>query len=133
MRGEPEECSVHTESGVSTRRAVPRLQPGRDPRTWGRIPGSTELDRLFGSRTRAAVLRLLFSDVPQRLWLRELVRRAGTGASSVQRELAALQRVGLVRQRREGGAAFYEVVWTHPLAVPLQELVVIAARMPRGA
>ena len=60
------------------------------------------------------------------MWVRELARRAGTGAGAVQRELAFLREIGLVVMRREGGAAFYEVVWTHQLAGPLRQLVELA-------
>jgi hypothetical protein len=83
----------------------------------------TIADHLMGSRTRARLLRILIFPDGQRVWVRELCRRCGTGFSCVQRELLWLRGAGLIRMHRDGGAAYYEVVEGHPLLHGLRQLI----------
>ena len=83
----------------------------------------TTADHLLGSRTRVRLLRVLLFADGERLWVRELCRRVGTGASGVQRELHWLRSAGLVQMHRDGGAAYYEVVDGHPLLGGLRQLL----------
>lgn len=86
------------------------------------------LEYLFGSKTRARVFRMLLEYDNDPPWVRELTRGAGTGVSSVQRELRELEcTFGLIRRRDRGGCHFCEIVEDHPLARPLRELLKVAA------
>ena len=83
----------------------------------------TTADHLLGSRTRARLLRILLFPDGNRVWVREMCRRVGTGFSSVQRELLWLRQVGLVQMYREGGTAYYEAIEGHPLLEVLRRLI----------
>jgi DNA-binding transcriptional ArsR family regulator len=83
----------------------------------------TTADHLMGSRSRARLLRILVFPDGERVWVRELCRRVGTGISSVRRELSWLRDMGLVEMYREGGAAYYEVIEGHPLLHGLRQLI----------
>ncbi len=97
----------------------------------GRRPARTTLEYLFGSRARAQVLTELFRGPYHRPWLREICRNAGS-MSAVRRELDYWHWEGLIRPKREGGAVFWEVDFSHPLANPLQTLVHNAEAWDRG-
>ncbi|HEY3316987.1 MAG TPA: nucleotidyltransferase domain-containing protein [Coriobacteriia bacterium] len=83
---------------------------------------------LFGSKARARLLELLLTEPGTRLHVRELVRRTGTGPSSVQRELARLERLGLVASERVGSNRMFFAA-DHPLQTELRALVVKSAAL----
>ncbi len=88
----------------------------------------TTLEALLGARIRSAVFARIFDDRLGTPWLREVYRSAHS-ASGARRELDRLVRIGLVRIRRAGGAAFFDVVETHPLAAPLRDLARACAQL----
>ncbi len=55
------------------------------------------LDRLFGSRTRAKLLLLFFSNKESQFYVRELTRRVDEQINSVRRELENLSNIGILR------------------------------------
>jgi hypothetical protein len=81
------------------------------------------MEYLFGSKTRARLLAILLAEDLEHPWIRLLVHLVGTGASSVQRDITELEKLGLVRRRRAGGACFIEIQEGHPLCEPLRELL----------
>jgi predicted nucleotidyltransferase len=79
---------------------------------------------LLGSATRAKVLTALLAPPRQAVDLRELIRRCGTGSSGVQREVARLERIGLVRSDRDDtGRRMIALADGHPLLAGIEELV----------
>jgi uncharacterized protein len=80
------------------------------------------LDELFGSRTRTRMLRLLLLEGGSYRLL-ELQRLVGTSISSVQKELAKLESIGLVKSSRQAGARFIEADSAHPTVEPLRQLL----------
>lgn len=62
---------------------------------------------LFG-KTRRAVLALLFSRPGESFYLREIVRSAGVGQGTVQRELEQLTRTGVVQRFRRGRQVYFQ-------------------------
>lgn len=80
------------------------------------------LDSLLGSKTRAGILSVLIGD-GERPRLLELHRMVGTSVSSVQKELAHLERTGLVRSERSAEGRRIEAVPTHPYFGPLRALL----------
>jgi Fe2+ or Zn2+ uptake regulation protein len=88
----------------------------------------TTADRLLGSAIRVRLLRILLTS-ERRPWVRDLYRRVGGGMSSIRRELNWLVDEGMVRMRREGGAAFFDVCEHHPMVPALRELIQEADRI----
>jgi predicted nucleotidyltransferase len=77
---------------------------------------------LFG-RGRRELLALLFTQERQSFYLRELARLAGTSAGTAQRELRALERVGLVQSHRRGKQIFYQANRLSPVFNALRTLL----------
>jgi DNA-binding transcriptional ArsR family regulator len=82
------------------------------------------LEQVFASRTRAGLMEVLLGPDEGELSTRELIRRVGTGASSVQRELGRLERAGIVRSRRIGNARVFSADPSHALHSQLRALVI---------
>ena len=79
-------------------------------------------DALF-SRTQQRVLALLFGQAPRSFHLNELVRLAGVGSGSVQRELARLVAAKLVHRRLAGRQVWFEANRDTPVFGELRSLV----------
>ena len=79
-------------------------------------------DALF-SKTRSAVLGLLFGWSDERFHLRAIVRAAGAGMGSVQRELKTLEAAGLVERIAEGRQVYYRANAQCPVFGELRALV----------
>lgn len=79
-------------------------------------------DALF-SRTQQRVLALLFGQAPRSFHLNELVRLAGVGSGSVQRELARLVAAELVHRRLLGRQVWFEANRESPVFMELRSLV----------
>lgn len=79
-------------------------------------------DALF-SRTQQRVLALVFGQAPRSFHLNELVRLAGVGSGSVQRELARLVAAGLVHRRLLGRQVWFEANRESPVFEELRSLI----------
>ena len=77
---------------------------------------------LFG-KTRLAILTLLLPEPTRRLHLREIIRLAGAGQGSVQRELTKLVRAGVLSKTREGNLTHYQANRMCPAFDELRGLV----------
>lgn len=80
---------------------------------------------------RAEVLRLLFTNPRQELYVRELARLSFVALHTVQDELGKLEAAGLVVSRSNGYQRFYRANPQHPLYSSLRRIVVTAASQPR--
>ena len=89
------------------------------------MPG-TLLHGLF-PLVRAEVLRLLFTNPRQELYVRELARLSHLSLQTVQDELAKLAAADLISSRSNGYHRFYHANSKHPLYTTLRKLVVRAA------
>lgn len=85
-----------------------------------------ELAQLFSSRVRAAVLTHVLPRPHLRFSLTELSRLLDLPISSLQHECYKLERLGVLRGRREGASRRYRVAAEFPLLRPLTALVVAA-------
>jgi predicted nucleotidyltransferase len=79
-------------------------------------------DALF-SKTRSAVLGLLFGRSDERFHVRAIVRAAGAGMGSVQRELKTLEAAGLIERIAEGRQVYYRANARSPVFGELRALV----------
>jgi DNA-binding MarR family transcriptional regulator len=64
-------------------------------------------DALF-TKTQQRVLRVLFGQPKRSFYATELIRDAGTGSGAAQRELARLERNGIIVARRIGNQRHYQ-------------------------
>lgn len=85
----------------------------------------TLLDLLF-PRVRAELLRLLFTNPGQELYVRELSRLSFLALRTVQDELINLSRAGLIVSRSDRRHRFYRANPKHPLYSALRRVVVRA-------
>ena len=78
---------------------------------------------LFG-KTRRAVLSLLYSQVDDSFYLRQIVRAAGVGLGAVQRELKQLSDAGIIQRIVRGHQVYYQANPRCPVFAELKSLVV---------
>lgn len=80
-------------------------------------------DALF-TKTQQQVLRLLFGQPGRSFYANEIVRYAGLGIGTVQRELARLSEVGLLVVTRQGNQKHYQANAASPIFEELRGIVV---------
>jgi predicted nucleotidyltransferase len=78
---------------------------------------------LTRSRTRAALLRLLFADPDAEWHLRGLARELGVSAGNVRREVLRLTADDLLTMRRQANLTLYRLNKDHPLYGELRSMV----------
>ena len=78
---------------------------------------------LFG-KTRRAVLSLLYSQVDDSFYLRQIVRAAGVGLGAVQRELKQLSDAGIIQRIVRGHQVYYQANPRCPVFAEIKSLVV---------
>jgi predicted nucleotidyltransferase len=88
------------------------------------------LDSLLFGKTRAAVLREIYTNPGRRLSFNELVRRLKSGPGAISRELAMLVTAGLISEHREGNQRFVSACTTAPLYAELRALISKASGAP---
>ncbi|KAA9131425.1 winged helix-turn-helix transcriptional regulator [Marinihelvus fidelis] len=75
------------------------------------------------SRTRGRVLALLFRQPERSFYATEIVRLAGVGTGSVQRELSRLVDAGLLNSHRVGNQVHYRAANGHPFHEAIMMMV----------
>lgn len=90
-----------------------------------------EHEALF-SKTRSAVLALLFARPHERFHVRAVVRAAGVGTGAVQRELRTLERAGLIVRTRDRGRVCYQANASSRVFTELRALIVKTAGRVAG-
>ncbi len=83
----------------------------------------SSLDHLFGSRTRAKVLRLLLTNPEKSYFVREISRKIHEHVNSVRRELQLLQSINLVTAVGDGLKRYYRANMESGLFPELKALV----------
>ena len=89
-----------------------------------RSRGLTQLGEIFSSKVRAALLAWVVPRLDARFSLTELSRDLGMPISSLQHECYKLERLGVLKGRREGASRRYHVQIDHHLSRPLISLVI---------
>jgi predicted nucleotidyltransferase len=85
-----------------------------------RAPGLATV--LFGKSMRA-ILAQLYGRPDRRFYIREIARAARTQPSSLQRELAALTRAGIIERREDGRQVYYQANANSPIFSELKGIV----------
>jgi predicted nucleotidyltransferase len=79
---------------------------------------------LFGkTKTRRAILSLLYGHVEESYYLRQIVRTTGFGLGPIQRELKQLTDVGIIRRSESGHQVYYQANPASPVFKELKSLI----------
>ncbi len=81
------------------------------------------LTDLLISKTRVKLLEIFLSDVTQMYHVRDLVRRAGEEINAVRRELAHLEKGGIVKKEPRGNRLYYWFRKDYPLYQDLLSMI----------
>jgi predicted nucleotidyltransferase len=84
------------------------------------------LDALL-PKTRQGILAAMFMQPDKTWYASELARRMGVPSSSLQRELADLTQVGLLKHSRQGRMAYYQANTASPVFADLRGLLLKTA------
>jgi len=80
------------------------------------------IEQLFGSKTRAKLLRLFFSNPNRSFYVREITRKIDEQINSVRRELANLLSIGIISSDTTNNRLYYEVNQNFEYYRPLKEI-----------
>src|SRR5262249_6377763 len=81
------------------------------------------LSNILFSGSRRSILALLYSHADEQFYLREIVRRAGTGIGATQRELRQLSEAGLIQDVRRGHQVYYQANRKNPIFAELKSII----------
>lgn len=83
---------------------------------------NTPIEKLFGSKTRAKLLELFFSNTAKSYYVREITRVIEEQINSVRRELINLEGVGIVKSDTYDNKVYYSANMKSPYARAFQEI-----------
>lgn len=81
------------------------------------------LIRLFGSTSRARILMLFFDQPEQKRFQREVVFETGLSLQTVQRELANLVELEILKRESSKSRVYYSLNRQSPWFIPLDTIV----------
>lgn len=83
---------------------------------------STPVEKLFGSKTRAKLLRLFFENPEKSFYVREMTRVIDEQINSVRRELLNLESIGIIKNETFDNKVYYSANNKHPYCRPLVDI-----------
>ena len=83
---------------------------------------STPTEKLFGSKTRAKLLQLFFSNPTKSFYIREMTRVIDEQINSVRRELSNLESIGVIKNESFDNKVYYSANAKHPYYRPMVEI-----------
>ena len=83
---------------------------------------NTPTEKLFGSKTRAKLLKLFFENPEKSFYVREMTRVIDEQINSVRRELLNLESIGVIKNETFDNKVYYSANNKHPFARPLVEI-----------
>lgn len=83
---------------------------------------STPTEKLFGSKTRAKLLQLFFSNPTKSFYIREMTRVIDEQINSVRRELSNLESIGIIKNESFDNKVYYSANSKHPFYRPMIEI-----------
>ena len=84
--------------------------------------GSTPTEKLFGSKTRAKLLKLFFENPEKSFYVREMTRVIDEQINSVRRELLNLESIGVIKNETFDNKVYYSANNKHPFSRPLIDI-----------
>ena len=82
----------------------------------------TPTEKLFGSKTRAKLLKLFFDNPEKSFYVREMTRVIGEQINSVRRELLNLESIGVIKNETFDNKVYYSANNKHPFCRPLIDI-----------
>ena len=83
---------------------------------------NTPTEKLFGSKTRAKLLRLFFENPEKSFYVREMTRVIDEQINSVRRELLNLESIGIIKNETFDNKVYYSANSKHPFCRPLVDI-----------
>ena len=83
---------------------------------------STPTEKLFGSKTRAKLLKLFFENPEKSFYVREMTRVIDEQINSVRRELLNLESIGIIKNETFDNKVYYSANVKHPFCHSLVEI-----------
>ena len=83
---------------------------------------NTPVEKLFGSKTRAKLLKLFFESPEKSFYVREMTRVIDEQINSVRRELSNLESIGVIKNETFDNKVYYSANSKHPFCRPLVEI-----------
>ena len=83
---------------------------------------NTPTEKLFGSKTRAKLLKLFFENPEKSFYVREMTRVIEEQINSVRRELLNLESIGVIKNETFDNKVYYSANAKHPFARPLTDI-----------
>lgn len=83
---------------------------------------SAPIEKLFGSKTRAKLLELFFTNTAKSYYVREITRVIEEQINSVRRELINLENIGIVKSDTYDNKVYYSANMKSPYAHAFQEI-----------
>lgn len=83
---------------------------------------STPVEKLFGSKTRAKLLRLFFENPGKSFYVREMTRVIEEQINSVRRELLNLESIGIIKNETFDNKVYYSANAKHPFYRPMMDI-----------
>lgn len=83
---------------------------------------NTPTEKLFGSKTRAKLLRLFFENPEKSFYVREMTRVIDEQINSVRRELLNLESIGIIKNETFDNKVYYSANGKHPFYRPMIDI-----------
>lgn len=83
---------------------------------------STPTEKLFGSKTRAKLLRLFFENPEKSFYVREMTRVIEEQINSVRRELLNLESIGIIKNETFDNKVYYSANKKHSFYRPMVDI-----------
>ena len=83
---------------------------------------NTPTEKLFGSKTRAKLLKLFFENPEKSFYVREMTRVIDEQINSVRRELLNLESIGIIKNETFDNKVYYSANTKHPFCRPLIDI-----------
>ena len=83
---------------------------------------NTPTEKLFGSKTRAKLLRLFFENPEKSFYVREMTRVIDEQINSVRRELLNLESIGIIKNETFDNKVYYSANNKHPYYRPMIDI-----------
>ncbi len=81
------------------------------------------LEHFFNSKSRAAIISILFAEGHSKSYLRQIERESGLSIGTIQNEVKKLAELNLIKSERDGNRLYFSANFSHPISYLLKELV----------